>query len=259
MTTTLYYFTGTGNSLLVAQKLAAQLENVTLKPLNPSLTDVEAPLSETIGFVYPVYFTAMPDLVKRAIEQIDLSRAKYLFAVTTSGGMPGNALADLDTLLQAQNKKLSYGYNINMPDNSIMLRTPDSEAEQYLAQVDEKTANIALEIKKGLSVDKPYKPTIKASLTTAVTKLAVKHIYHAERTKADMSRCNGCQSCIKLCPVGNIRMEADQIVFDGHCDMCFACINWCPKQAIQFGRIDTTKKPQYRCPSVTMKDVIESR
>lgn len=63
----IYYFSGTGNSLYVARSIAASLEEASVQSMAPVL----APASEqritakAVGFVFPVYFYMMPDLVRK--------------------------------------------------------------------------------------------------------------------------------------------------------------------------------------------------
>jgi flavodoxin len=59
MKTIIYYFTGTGNSLIVARKIAAVLGDCELIPFASQRTtraDI-VPHAERVGIVCPVYFS----------------------------------------------------------------------------------------------------------------------------------------------------------------------------------------------------------
>ena len=47
--------------------------------------------------------------------------------------------------------------------------------------------------------------------------------------------CTGCGICANVCPVGNIHMADRMPVWQHGCEQCFACLHWCPKEALQFG------------------------
>lgn len=68
-------------------------------------------------------------------------------------------------------------------------------------------------------------------------------------------KCNGCTICAKVCPVGNITMSADKPVWSHRCEQCLACIQWCPKEAIQYGK-KTPNYERYHHPEVTLKDIV---
>jgi len=54
MKTTIYYFTGTGNSLWITCELAKKLGNTQLVPMTDT-TDVSYQQSDCCGFIFPVY------------------------------------------------------------------------------------------------------------------------------------------------------------------------------------------------------------
>ena len=83
----IYYFTGTGNSLAIAQKIAAALKDCEVIPVAP-LKDSPtiAPVADRVGIVFPVYFLGLPLMVAEFAGRLDRSRAGYTFGVITFGG-----------------------------------------------------------------------------------------------------------------------------------------------------------------------------
>lgn len=71
-------------------------------------------------------------------------------------------------------------------------------------------------------------------------------------------KCDGCGICKKICPVNNIEMIENKPIWSNDCAGCFACINWCLKEAIQLGNANF-KIRQYHHPDVKIMDIINQK
>jgi flavoprotein len=69
-------------------------------------------------------------------------------------------------------------------------------------------------------------------------------------------KCNSCEICYKVCPDGNIEMKNEKPSWLHRCEQCLACIQWCPQEAIQYGK-KTVKYQRYHHPEVTLKNMLE--
>ncbi|HEX3048249.1 MAG TPA: 4Fe-4S dicluster domain-containing protein, partial [Bacillota bacterium] len=71
------------------------------------------------------------------------------------------------------------------------------------------------------------------------------------------SKCTGCKTCEKTCLSGKIKLQEGRPIWqkDAQCTFCFACIHYCPAQAIQVGKSKTPEKGRYFHPEVTAKDI----
>ena len=259
------YFTGTGNSLLVARKLAERLEAAAPRPLmellrspesaGPEVGGPESAEAEAFGLVFPIYFDRMPEIVRSALETGPLPAAPYVFAITTSGEKTGNALSAVDAVLRRRGRRLDYGVNIPLADNSIILSTPQATMEDRLGRLDEVADGIARAVKDCARNDVPGQRSASLAAMGRVNEFGFLHLYKAERRIVDRERCSRCGLCSKLCPVGNISTREGEVDIGRDCRWCFACLNWCPQQAIRFGRIDPSVKGQYRCLGMTAGDI----
>ncbi|OGX17902.1 MAG: ferredoxin [Omnitrophica WOR_2 bacterium RBG_13_44_8b] len=45
-------------------------------------------------------------------------------------------------------------------------------------------------------------------------------------------KCDGCGSCMDICPVNAIKIEQKKAVVNDDCAECGACVNECPNEAI---------------------------
>ncbi|NMB59030.1 MAG: 4Fe-4S ferredoxin, partial [Chloroflexi bacterium] len=117
MAGTVFYFTGTGNSLAIARTLADRLD---LKPVNiASLnhTQAIAPEAGIMGIIAPVYHGTLPLILTRFIDKLSSLESRYIFAVCTYGDHPGLFMEYLRDRLAARGGKLSAGFGLHMPYN----------------------------------------------------------------------------------------------------------------------------------------------
>jgi len=72
-----------------------------------------------------------------------------------------------------------------------------------------------------------------------------------------LENCTGCGTCSRICPAGSIDMSAGRPHWNHQCEQCFACLQWCPNAAIQFGNNPVHGK-RYHHPEVTRRDMFEA-
>jgi ferredoxin len=102
--------------------------------------------------------------------------------------------------------------------------------------------------------DKKPKKSIFYNLARGISEKWVNN-WHLEAKKYEINRdCIKCMKCIKVCPVENIKMVDDRIVFDNYCECCLACIHLCPKEAINYGK-KTIKKKRYINPNINIEEM----
>ena len=118
MSTEIYYFSGTGNSLHVARELQKRIPETNLIPMVSLLNkDVIETNGETVGFVFPIHFSAIPVPVKQFIKKLDLRSAKYVFATATRIGTPHSAFVDIEKMLKKKGRSLDSHFTLNMASN----------------------------------------------------------------------------------------------------------------------------------------------
>jgi len=255
------YFTGTGNSLLVARKLAERLDGATISPISRALGSHALPAENdaaAIGLVFPIYFDRMPRIVRTALAAMSVPAGAYVFAVTTSGEVTGNALVAVDSLLRSRGSRLSYGANLALADNSIILRTPAEETERRFAALDARLDEIADSIVARGTNDVAAQRSGRLAAMGPVNELGFNMLYQAKHRLVDAEKCTRCGLCTRLCPVANISMDDTGVRIGSNCERCFACLNWCPQTAIRFGRIDPAARGQYRCAGIHASDIRRS-
>ncbi|HVN65155.1 MAG TPA: EFR1 family ferrodoxin [Methanomicrobiales archaeon] len=257
MKTVLYYFTGTGNSLAVARGLCRGIgdcEPVSIANVHGGPGQV-TPDAGRVGIITPVYFFGLPSLVSVFAGRLDLSRAKYVFAVATMGGSGGKAaLRQLDGILcrGPGGSGLDAGFIVRMPGNYIPMYEPPTggKQEEILREADRRVAEITGLVNRGLRAGLSWSPFASLVHSTMYPRF-IRGVHEADRKFTVDDRCTSCGICAEVCPVGNIRIEAGRPAWQHHCEQCMACIHLCPSMAIQAGP-GTRGRARYRNPSVPL-------
>jgi len=264
MKTIIYYFTGTGNSLAAARKIAQSLGETELVPI-ASLAKTPGPITpdaDRVGIVCPVYDCGVPVMVAGFAERLDLSRAKYAFAVVTMGGMGVSALHQLDRILrERQNRRLDAAFAVSMPGNfpPLMRSVPAGKCGKILDKADRRLDEIEEAIGSGRSVSPGFAP-----LSGLVNALSYGSLAKSARDAGELfsvsDACTGCGTCEKVCPAGNLTLAGDRPAWGRRCELCCACLHFCPTEAIQLNVMFGTKgRGRYRHPDVTVADMEAQR
>ena len=259
MSSTIYYFSATGNSLTVARRLAKGLEDCTVRSMaaEPPEGPVGGP-GHSIGFVFPVFYIGLPRLVRRFVERLDLVEGTYCFAFITFGGNDADTLGMLEDLLNGKGVPLSYAAGAKMPGNYIVKYpafAPDAVRKlikNAMRKADESAAAVA---------GRELRPVVrKARLFSRAANRC--YLYRGiagwDEKFSVTDRCVGCGLCAGVCPVGNIRMENRRPVWQHRCERCLACLQWCPHEAIEYGR-KTVGRQRYQNPDIKAEDIVRRK
>jgi ferredoxin len=257
MRTTIYFYTGTGNSLWTAKKLSLLLTETELIPIALTGSGKINADSENVGLIFPVHIWGIPAPIIDFLNRLENNPVKYYFAVAVNAGQVAATLIQLKNLLQQKNIKLSLGFSICMPSNYIPWGGAISHEKQQ-KKFDEALDKIG-RIASAIRVKEEKEPE-KGPAWQNIFFSAIYHMSFAQVPKMDKSfladeKCTSCEICEKICPAQNIKMINIKPVWQHHCEQCFACLQWCPEEAIQYGR-GTVKKKRYHHPEITIKDML---
>ena len=253
MSLQIYYFSGTGNSLAVARELRNNIkEEVSVIPIvefrNNERIEVNA---DAIGFVFPVYFANMPEIIKSFIEKLTFKTDPYIFAIATCNGVPGVSLFNVNKYLIKKGKKLSSGFSIDMPGNALV--TPKEIEVERLREYKVKASQIANCISNREIVKVEEKHYLLDAFKSFIYKSFGKEFYITPKNVSTTSDCVGCGICTKVCPVNNIKIVNGRPKWEKECTSCLACFHWCPRNAVKGGRM--LKRDQYHHPEISTKDM----
>ena len=250
----IFYFSGTGNSLYVAQKLhgADGEELIDMAgALKEKRFKYEVAEGEKVGIVFPVYFYGLPTIVAEFIGQliIESSADPFIYTVITCGGSIGSADKMLANLLKQNNLELNSAFSVEMPSNYvIMYDVPDNEKQNLTLDSAEKQIEKIVEL---LESDKKGDFVSNRGLSI-LTPLAYRiyGIYRKTKKFYATDACTSCGLCEEICPSKTIQLSSGKPEWiNEKCSHCSACINRCPTKAIQYGNA-TKKRGRYVNPNV---------
>jgi len=257
MNTRLYVYTGTGNSLWIARQLAAKLKATSLEfmPNSPKDFRVEA---DQVGLIFPVHIWGLPDRVIQFVTHLQVRRETYVFALAVNAGQVAATLLQLKKLLTKQGLPLAMGSSVVMPTNYIPWGGPGPlETQQRLFKgAHEKVNTIAESVLRGERKEVEKGPVWQNILFSWLYKMSFRQVRKMDKNFWADEKCNSCGICSKVCPAANIEMPDGKPAWLHQCEQCFACLQWCPQEAIQYGK-KTPKYQRYHHPEVTLKDLLD--
>jgi flavodoxin/Fe-S-cluster-containing hydrogenase component 2 len=261
MNTTIFYFTGTGNSLKVARDLEVELGDAEVSSIPRAISEKKVLTAERIGIVYPVYMFGMPLIIKKFINQLAADKNNYIFAVATYGGLAGGAISQAASQLKRRGLKLSAGFSVQMPGNYTPLygAIPEEKQNQEFARQQQKVKEIAAVVreKKDKLADCGSFP-VNLIFSCLLYNLASPRIPLMDKDFWVNEKCTRCGICAKVCSVNNITLIDGKPNWQHRCEQCFACLQWCPAEAIQYAK-STLGRKRYHHPQVTLEDMYSGK
>lgn len=245
------YFTGTGNSRFVAERIATSTGDEAIN-ISKYIKEHTRPTFTDTGvyvFVAPCYVSTTAMAMFDFINDASFPEGIRAYFVITSASYMGAAPATNGYI----SKKKGFLYmgteNIIMPQNYIThFKTKTNEENQKI--VSDSLPDID-RISSLISSGKPFRPAKlffgELALTNIVCAIYYK-LFMSTRKFHVTDKCISCKKCVRDCPLGNISFDGSGPVWGRNCTHCMACINLCPGSAIEYGR-STQGKERYKGPS----------
>jgi ferredoxin/flavodoxin len=257
MKTTLFYFSGTGNCLKLARDLAVELGEAEVVAVAKAIkASIDASI-DRIGLVFPVYAFNPPLIILDFIDKLQAPPEKYIFAIITYAGVAANTFDQVIRQLEKKNLKLSAGFGIRMPGNYTPFYGAISLKRQrklfYLAS--KRIKEIALIVKESRQQKIERENLFFRWMGRAIYPYVSSKMRAEDKNFWIDKNCNGCGICEKVCPVNNINLKDKKPLWLHKCEQCFACLQWCPQESIQYGA-HTQGRKRYHHPAVTLADFL---
>ena len=259
----IYYFSGTGNSLAVAKDIVDKVDGKLIAIKDVIDKEEINPNADGIGIIFPAYYMLIPRIVERFINKLKNLDNKYIFAIITVGGIAGDIISKLEKTLKCKNGKLSASFIVRMPANYIdgSDALPVFLQKRMFKKWNKKIKKVVGCITKNkYEIHKRFNPIMTFLFSKYIEKECNSGLFKPDIDKHFWvdDKCNLCGTCRDICPVNNIIIKNKSVKWNNNCEKCLACIQWCPKQAIQFDN-DTLKRTRYHHPNVKLSEMIRKK
>lgn len=244
-----YYFSGTGNTEIVARMLASALqsddvnmvelrkvEDVTRGKINLAIDGYDI-----IGIGHPVLGFGSPGIMRNFIKNFPSGGGKKVFIFKTAADFHWinyDASGPLINILRAKGYDVLNDTLLAMPSN-FLIRFEDNMCRQLYEALPEKILKLSEDILNEERWELPMNGLLRVIcriMNFGEDRIGAKVFGRGLRAS---SKCNGCRKCIKNCPVENIAMPKGEIVFGNNCIMCMRCVYACPQNAIYASRLSS--------------------
>ncbi|MBQ0005166.1 MAG: EFR1 family ferrodoxin [Clostridiales bacterium] len=232
------YFTGTGNSRYVAEKVAEATGDTLLdigeRYKSGDVSPIDA--GERLVICTPTYAWRIPAFIDEWLRQVEFTGSRRTWFVMTCGGNICNAGKYNEALCRAKHLNYMGTAEIKMPENYIaMFDAPEDDRAREIIAEAEPSIQEAIE---SIRIYREFKPVILKGAAKLMSGPVNKVFYAAavkDKKFRTLDNCIGCGKCVSACVMNNIAMEDGKPVWNGNCTHCMACIAHCPVEAIEYG------------------------
>lgn len=244
----IFYFSATGNSRYVADRIAAATGDKTVSIPDCCKNDHFSfdETDKTVGIVCPTYSWGLPSIVQEFLEKLTLhSQPSYLWFTATYGTTPGQTGRFAEDILKRSGLTISAKLSVRMPDTWTPLF--DLSSKENVQRI-----NAAAEPQIDRIIQLIQSRTSGDFMQRKMPLWLAKSVYAIEYPSMRQTRhfhvedsCIGCGLCARNCPASAIQIQNKKPVWvKEQCVMCLSCLHHCPKFAIQYGS-RTQKHGQY--------------
>jgi len=261
----IFYFSGTGNTWWVSERIVEALKELEVAASahsieQVSVQDASAMIAEadTVGFGFPIYGSDVPRYFLRFLEALPpQANGKDTLGFVTQMAWSGDGFNFLRKMMDAKGYRVRWTAEFNMPNNVAIPFIPLPYSAEYarfekqLAKTQEKIARLCQVMVSGEEQREHADPFSGASAWIQRGPFRWMHNWAGKLWSVDAEACTSCERCARICPVDNIRMAEGLPIHGDACILCLRCFNYCPTLAIHYAGISNRraeKNPPFKGP-----------
>ena len=242
------YFSGTGNTRLIAEKLAERLGDESLNLLSRIKEQDYSEIRSDRPFIIcsPVYVSELPVFFADYLRKVSLTGCRKVYGVLTNGGYSGIAGGQLGTIIKRKGMEFMGYAEFRLPSNHISNKSHrEASDEEKADRVRAALAGVntaAAVIESGRTFKNRHLFLLEYLITVPVAPVLC---YVNQGTSGFWVRdnCISCGKCARLCPLNVIEMQYDRPVWkERKCAHCMSCIQNCPTEAIEYKKTTEGRK-----------------
>ena len=254
----MFYFTGSGNTELVAKEWKKSLENQSIEVELFAIEDVDFKAIDfekydILGFGYPIHAFNAPKIMVDFAKQLPLLSFKkraFIFMVSGENLMVNNSSScKLKRFLKRKNIFVESEYHYIMPYNMIFRHTELMAYKMF----DAMTKVVPLDVKEYLDGKNNILKRVPL-VGFVIWLLRIEQLFapvNGKHFKIDSSKCIKCMKCVNNCPTKNIEFADGKFKFLNKCTACTRCSFNCPTDAFKIGLLNgwrVNKKYNFKKP-----------
>ncbi len=262
----IFYFSGTGNTWWVSEKLAELLsrgetvaEAVSIEKITATEADELVASADLCGFGYPVYGSDIPLIMVDFIMSLSPVEKKEAFIFCTQWKFSGDGARTGWEFLADRGFSLRWGEHFFMPNNVCITAfafLPYTNNKFLIRKRLNKTEKKIVRFRDLIEKNENHFTGFNnfSMKLGSLQRVPFRKAIHKFRDiiKVDEKKCTDCGLCVELCPSDNLYYDENNdgiIKTKGSCVMCLRCYNFCPVSAIKCMELShgIRKKP-YRGP-----------
>ncbi|MCK5598412.1 EFR1 family ferrodoxin [bacterium] len=240
--TKIFYFTGTGNTAILAGLFQKQFEKANIAaelfPTEEILNSGKLPSLSNCYILlgFPVHAFNAPPNVFDFVHRLPPGMGKKIILFKNAGDpMKNGAFTWVKKVLRKKGYIISYEASFVMPSNTFLKYPPGLSYDLYLT-AKLRIASMVKEIIDGkcAHVKSSFVIDILAKLFITFKGKGTK--YFGRKIELSKSKCLKCGQCAASCPVNNIIQNMDGYpVWGTKCALCMRCMYICKQDAIRPG------------------------
>lgn len=246
------YFSGTGNTAWVVRELVRRLTGLGDRAQAFSCEEI-APRDErlrggdVLGIAFPVHASWAPGNFRAFLAELPPGDGLPLFALACAGYAGGDAAWYAARPLAARGYAPFLYANVFMPNNLLYPVPRPEQVQRIVDKAGRKVARLATYIHERRRHVEGVHPggwlmgLLQRPLAGPVERWMRRRLF-ADET------CTRCGQCAEQCPVDNIELAGDEVVFRDDCVLCMRCFHQCPQGAIQWTNLTQNESVFRRYP-----------